>query len=152
MVELRKATATDTPVCESTYCCLGVSEWLPRPVSEQTHTHSKLVHTRQSSPTHARDKLTRIRTYPHASEPSHPSGWSQVSALTCRLISFVGVKWSCLRIKKQASPPLNLPFDWRTSASLCDNGPANRQKLFSSGTNLDRPLSNSPAPFLKMTR
>ena len=28
MVDLRKARATDTSVCESTYCCLGVSEWL----------------------------------------------------------------------------------------------------------------------------
>ena len=28
MVELRKARATDTPVCECTICCLGVSEWL----------------------------------------------------------------------------------------------------------------------------
>ena len=28
MEELRKARATDTPVCECTSCCLGVSEWL----------------------------------------------------------------------------------------------------------------------------
>ena len=28
MVELRKARATDTPVCECTICCLGQSEWL----------------------------------------------------------------------------------------------------------------------------
>ena len=75
MVELRKARATDTSVCGSPISCLGVSEWLPRSVSEQTH-------TRQSRPTcvrahtprtnsHASDQLTRIRTYPHASEPSH---------------------------------------------------------------------------------
>ena len=36
----------------------------------------------------------------------HPSGWLRASALTCRLISLVGVKWSCLRINKQAFPPL----------------------------------------------
>ena len=35
----------------------------------------------------------------------HPSGWLRASALTCRLISLVGVKWSCLRIDKQAFPP-----------------------------------------------
>jgi len=35
----------------------------------------------------------------------HPSGWGRASALTCRLISLVGVKWSCLRINKQAVPP-----------------------------------------------
>ena len=34
----------------------------------------------------------------------HPSGWLRASALTCRLISLVGVKWSCLRINKQAFP------------------------------------------------
>ena len=28
MVELRKARATDTPVCECIICCLVVSEWL----------------------------------------------------------------------------------------------------------------------------
>ena len=28
MVELRKARTTDTPECESTICCLGVSGWL----------------------------------------------------------------------------------------------------------------------------
>ena len=48
MVELRKARATDTPVCESSYCCVGVSEWPPRPVSEQGP--------------------TRIKADPHASE------------------------------------------------------------------------------------
>ena len=32
----------------------------------------------------------------------HPSGWLRASALTCRSISLVGVKWSCLRINKQA--------------------------------------------------
>jgi len=31
---------------------------------------------------------------------------AQASALTYRLISLVGVKWSCLRINKQAFPPL----------------------------------------------
>ena len=36
----------------------------------------------------------------------HPLGWLRASALTFRLISLVGVKWSCLRINKQASPPL----------------------------------------------
>ena len=37
------------------------------------------------------------------------SGWLWASALTCRLISLVGVKWSCLRrINKQAIlPPQN---------------------------------------------
>ena len=35
----------------------------------------------------------------------HPSGWLRASALTCRLISLVGVKWSCLRIDKRAFPP-----------------------------------------------
>ena len=33
MVELRKARATDTPVCECTICCLGVSEWLYKMVA-----------------------------------------------------------------------------------------------------------------------
>jgi hypothetical protein len=32
----------------------------------------------------------------------HPPGWLRVSALSCRLISLVGVKWSCLRFDKQA--------------------------------------------------
>ena len=32
----------------------------------------------------------------------HPSGWLWASALPCRLISLVGVKWSCLRINEQA--------------------------------------------------
>ena len=36
----------------------------------------------------------------------HPSGWLRSSALTCRLISLVGVKWSCLQINKPAFPPL----------------------------------------------
>jgi len=35
----------------------------------------------------------------------HPSGWLRAGVLTCRLISLVGVKWSCLRINKQAFPP-----------------------------------------------
>ena len=35
----------------------------------------------------------------------HPLGWLRASALTCRLISLVSVKWSCLRINKQAFPP-----------------------------------------------
>ena len=34
----------------------------------------------------------------------HPSGWLRARALTCRLISLVGMKWSCLRINKVASP------------------------------------------------
>ena len=33
MVELRKARATDTPVCECRICCLGVSEWLYKMVT-----------------------------------------------------------------------------------------------------------------------
>ena len=37
----------------------------------------------------------------------HPSGWLRASALTCRLISLVGVKWSCLRINKHAFRPLS---------------------------------------------
>ena len=35
----------------------------------------------------------------------HPSGWLRTSALTCRWISLVGVKWSCLLIDKQSFPP-----------------------------------------------
>ena len=34
----------------------------------------------------------------------HSSGWLWASVLTCRFISLVGVKWSCLRINKQAFP------------------------------------------------
>ena len=34
----------------------------------------------------------------------HPSGLLRASALTCRSISLVGVKWSCLRINEQAIP------------------------------------------------
>ena len=45
----------------------------------------------------------------------HPSGWFRASALTCRLISLVGVKWSCLQIDKQAFPPRK---DGRTSNCL----------------------------------
>ena len=37
MVELRKAKATDTPVCECTICCLGVSEWLYEMVAVRSH-------------------------------------------------------------------------------------------------------------------
>jgi hypothetical protein len=37
--------------------------------------------------------------------PRGPSGWQLASALTCRLISLVGVKWSCLRLNKKAFPP-----------------------------------------------
>ena len=36
----------------------------------------------------------------------HPSEWLRASVLTCRLISLVGVKWTCLRIDKQAFPPV----------------------------------------------
>ena len=43
-------------------------------------------------------------TLPTRATPS-TSGWLRTSALTCRLISLVGVTWSCLRINKQASPP-----------------------------------------------
>jgi len=32
----------------------------------------------------------------------HPSGWLRASALTCRLISLVGVTWSYFRIDQQA--------------------------------------------------
>ena len=32
------------------------------------------------------------------------SGWLRASALTCRLISLVGVQWSCLRIKQAFLP------------------------------------------------
>ena len=32
------------------------------------------------------------------------SGWLRAGALTCRLISLVGVKWSCLRINERAFP------------------------------------------------
>ena len=39
--------------------------------------------------------------------------WLQASVLTCCLISLVGVKWSCLRIIKQAFPPFR--FDPRTA-------------------------------------
>ena len=35
------------------------------------------------------------------------SGRLRASALTCRLISLVGVKWSCLRMNKPAFPPVN---------------------------------------------
>ena len=37
----------------------------------------------------------------------HPSGWLRASALTRRLVSLVGVKWSCLRINKQAFAPFS---------------------------------------------
>jgi len=45
----------------------------------------------------------------------HPSGWLRASALTCRLISLVGVKWSCLRINK-AFPPSAQPALFRGSS------------------------------------
>ena len=40
MVELRKARATDTPLCECTSCCLGVSEWLYEMVAVRGHSQS----------------------------------------------------------------------------------------------------------------
>ena len=44
----------------------------------------------------------------------HPLGWLRASALPSRLISLVGVKWSCSRINTQASP-----FVWAEDA--CGN-------------------------------
>ena len=44
----------------------------------------------------------------------HPSGWLQAGALTFRLISLVAVKWSCLRINKQAILPKQALLDLRT--------------------------------------
>ena len=52
---------------------------------------------------------SRLRAPPSQPSPDfHPSGWLRASALTCRLIPLVGVKWSCLRINKQAFPPLTM--------------------------------------------
>jgi len=42
-------------------------------------------------------------------EQNRPSGWLwAVRALTSRLISLAGAKWSCLRINQPASPPAGL--------------------------------------------
>ena len=44
MVELQKARATDTPVCECTICCLGVSEWLYEMVVVRSHKVEGEIH------------------------------------------------------------------------------------------------------------
>ena len=62
---------------------------------------------RRGSPSLASPLYTDHRSgkiLPYISCNFHPLGWLWASALTCRLISLVGVKWSCLRIDKQAFP------------------------------------------------
>jgi len=57
-----------------------------------------------------------------------PNWWLWASALTCSLISLVGVKWSWLRINKQASSPKwQVPYhmDFVVAAAWREAGPSN---------------------------
>jgi len=42
--------------------------------------------------------------------PRSCRSWLRASALTCRLISLVVVKWSCLRINQTAFPPVQTTY------------------------------------------
>ena len=59
-----------------------------------------VVSSRYTRSRYAHSRYTRSRYL-------HPSEWLRVSALTCRLISLVGVIWSILPINKHAFPPLH---------------------------------------------
>ena len=73
-----------------------------------------------------------------------PSGWLRaVRAQTSRRISLAGVKWSCLRINKQESPPLQV---LENVAGLKRSGSGLRNEVFTSVRFRDHTHDEVPQP------